>query len=201
MIAINGQTGAEYVLDLNETHEDEYVLTVSSVNENGCGVNWYTDISGTDFMEVEPSGTDSFIARFDNDAIEEEMYFRVRNTDGESVKIVVLPDKERPSAFNYTFTSPEQSVSGNVIAFKIKSTANRRKQGWRLDYDGRPIKYEFSKTEGTGTETIKIECLSKVGGMCTSMIRFRQNASELCLKLFVRHDDDIMTIEDVVEGC
>lgn len=201
MIAINGSEN-EFILDLNQSSQDEYEVFVLSVDENGSSLPWKYDYVSSPYISLKPSGLSNLKMTFDLIEIKEDEHFILINSKKEILNVTIKPNKEMSTEKDYRFNVSKHTESGKTVTVKIVSRENNKYTPWSVRYDGKPLKFSINPKRGTGDSEVTLYLCSIVGTECTSVVIFKQDKSGLCLQLKLRFpDNNTAIIDDIIQGC
>ncbi len=146
MIKVNNAI-KEYILDLNQSFDDEYILNVESFDgdmflswsvsfANGGGVSYYTDYRNRLTIKINNLET------FKNEAL-----VTLKNSKKDSILIKILPNQEAIKEKVYTFKLGKVTTESETIKINVVSKVNGKNHPWSVEYDGKPYNLNVSYTK------------------------------------------------------
>ena len=184
-----GDSGKEFILDLNEIPYDEHELHIDSKASNGRNLPWGIEFVNNSDVLVEKNG-DSLSIKLDHNDIDKKTIISLKNYAKERVVIEILPNNEALIPKVYDFKITNKSIVNNELVINLVSTANDKPQPWRCAYAGNPLSYKLSKSEGDGSCEITIKLLTELLTEFKSKLIFKQEKSEKEIELILYNDKD-----------
>jgi hypothetical protein len=146
MIKVNNAI-KEYILDLNQSFDDEYILNVESFDgdmflswsvsfANGGGISYYTDYRNRLTIKINNLET------FKNEAL-----VTLKNSKKDSILIKILPNQEAIKEKVYTFKLGKVTTESETIKINVVSKVNGKNHPWSVEYDGKPYNLNVSYTK------------------------------------------------------
>lgn len=183
MIEIEGLKG-DYELDLNNSFETEYYLTIDSRNENEKLIPWTVVFSSNTSIKIKTEGVDKLHLTFNLEVIKQQEYILLENYNKEKAKIKIKPNFKESAQKVYTFRVNGYKISDkDTVEFKVKSECNGEPMPWKCSYGGKPFEYQISK-EG---KKITFKLKSIPNGDIVGFIKLHQERSGKDIKIQLLH--------------
>lgn len=185
MIKVNN-TIKEYILDLNQSFDDEYILNVESFDgdmflswsvsfANGEGFSYYTDYRNRLTIKINNLET------FKNEAL-----VVLKNSKKESILIKILPNQEAIKEKVYTFKLGKATTESESIKINVVSKVNGKNHPWSVEYDGKPYNLNVSYTK----TKLNIVSEEEKGFEFKFLIVIIQEKSENKISIALKHNPD-----------
>ena len=147
MIKVNN-TIKEYILDLNQSFDAEYVLDVYSYDSSDNFVSWDVSFTnGSGFKYYIDSKNSLVISINDLEKFFKEAFLIIKNSDKECVLIKILPNQEAIKEKVYTFKLGKVTTESESIKINVISKVNGKNHPWSIEYDGKPYILNVSSTK------------------------------------------------------
>jgi hypothetical protein len=191
MIEIEGKKGY-YELDLNNSFETEYYLTIDSRNEAEKLIPWSVALCSNESIKIRTEGVDKLNLTFSLEAVKHQEYILLENYNKEKAKIVIKPNLKESAQKVYTFRVNGYKISDkDTVEFKVKSECNGEPMPWKCSYGGKPFEYQISK-EG---KKITFKLKSVPNGDIVGFLKLHQEKSgkDICIQL-LHHAEEQMKV-------
>ena len=134
MLAINGQSG-EFVIDLNQSHNQIYEFAIVSQKSNGRFIPMGIDINtNPSAIQVEWKQNYKIVFIVDLEQIKQTETVYLKNYAKERLAIRFLPNVEESSPKTYTFKVGKTQVDGKKLSLSIISKQNKKSWPWEIEY-------------------------------------------------------------------
>lgn len=191
MIEIEGKKG-DYELDLNNSFETEYYLTIDSRNEAEKLIPWSVALCSNESIKIRTEGVDKLHLTFNLEAVKHQEYILLENYNKEKAKIVIKPNLKESAQKVYTFRVNGYKISDkDTVEFNVKSECNGEPMPWKCSYGGNPFEYQISK-EG---KKITFKLKSVPNGDIVGFLKLHQEKSgkDICIQL-LHHAEEQMKV-------
>ena len=185
MIKVNN-TRKEYILDLNQSFDDEYILNVESLDgdmflswsvsfANGEGFSYYSDYRNRLTIKI------SNLETFKNEAL-----VVLKNSKKESILIKILPNQEAIKEKVYTFKLGKVTTESESIKINVISKVNGENHPWSVEYDGKPYNLNVSSTK----TKLNIVSEEEKGFEFKFLVIITQEKSRNKISIALKHNSD-----------
>jgi hypothetical protein len=183
MVEIEGKKG-DYELDLNDSFETEYYLTIDSRNEAEKLIPWSVALCSNESIKIRTEGVDKLNLTFSLEAVKHQEYILLENYNKEKAKIVIKPNLKESAQKVYTFRVNGYKISDkDTVEFKVKSECNGEPMPWKCSYGGKPFEYQISK-EG---KKITFKLKSVPNGDIVGFLKLHQEKSGKDISIQLLH--------------
>lgn len=179
MISISGFEKT-YVIDLNESTDEVYTLSVDS------NVPWNISyVSNLDLIHAKLFSRKGLKINVDIRRLKEDGLIILKNLKKETISILLKPNIEESRERVYTFKLGKHSISGKTISFNVISKENGKTEPWSIIRDGLPINYNINKTKTKLSLTLSMILATEF----ISRILLRQDNSGKEIEIKLKHTD------------
>ena len=114
-------------------------------------------------------------------------YISLKNTNGDSIKLLIIPNDYYTMEKTYEFVLTYKRVLKNGgLSLKVSSTANDNMDiGWKCTYNGKPMSYTITPLESENGGKILIIPNGDIVSEFDSLIEFTQDESNKKIKLLL----------------
>lgn len=155
MIEIEGAK-SDYELDLNNSSESEYYLTIDSRNEDGKHIPWSVALCSNESIKLNTEGIDKLHLSFNLEAIKQSEYILLENYNKDKARISIKPNFKESIQKVYTFRiNGYKILDKDTIEFNVKSECNGESIPWKCSYNGKPFEYRIYQDDNKITFTLK----------------------------------------------
>ncbi len=183
MVEIEGKKG-DYELDLNDSFETEYYLTIDSRNEAEKLIPWSVTLCSNESIKIKTEGVDKLHLTFNLETVKHQEYILLENYNNEKAKIVINPNLKESAQKVYTFRVYGYKISDkDTVEFKVKSECNGEPMPWKCSYGGKPFEYQISK-EG---KKITFKLKSVPNGDIVGFLKLHQEKSGKDISIQLLH--------------
>lgn len=191
MIKIDGFESG-YTIDLNNSTETNYKVTIDSRDDNGKVIPWSVLFISNTSITYDKEGIDILYLSFNLEAIKSTEYIIIESYNKEKSRIEVKPNLKESMPKHYTFRLVGYDTSDkDTIKFKVKSECNGEYIKWKCTYDGKPYDYVINKGDNTIEISLKSIPLADIIGL----IELEQEKSGMKLSLhLLHHKEDKMEL-------
>jgi len=183
MFKIEG-TNTEYELDLNNSTQSEYLLTIDSRNENENLVPWSVVLCSNESVKMTTEGVDKLHLTFNLEAIKTQEYILLENYNKEKVRINIKPNLKESADKAYIFKINGYKITDkDTIEFKVKSECNGEPMPWKCSYNGKPFEYRGFQEGDKITFTLK----SVINGDIVGFLKLHQERSGRNISIQLLH--------------
>ena len=176
MISINGIENT-YVIDLNESIDGVYSLSVDSLP-------WNIDyISNNEMIRAFQYSGHFLKIIVDLVGLKEDGLIILKNLKKEKISIVLKPNLTESREREYTFKLCKISIDGKSITFNVISKENGKNVPWIVLHNGTPIGYLINKTKTKVTFTLSMI----LGTEVISHISLKQDESDKIIEIQLKH--------------
>lgn len=138
------KTNSVYILDLNNSNEKNYYLTIDSRDDNGKIIPWAVYFVSNDTIKYHEEGVDKLSLTFDLSSIKNSEYVVLENYKKEKAKIIIRPNLKESLERKYEFRIYQYDIlNNNTIKFMVKSESDFDFVNWKCSYDGKPLSYKI----------------------------------------------------------
>ena len=180
MISISG-TGKIYEIDLSESVDNEYALSIDS----NKSIN-ITYVSNKDVIYAYVFEKNKIFIEVNKKKLTKEGLILLKDLRKNEYKITLKPDYEAFRERNYIFKLGKHNISGNSITFNITSKENGNYEPWSVITDMSPISYDVDKKKTKVTLTMSMILATESNGS----VIFRQDNSGKEIKIKLKHVDN-----------
>ena len=186
MIKVNN-TEKEYILDLNQSFDTEYVLDVYSYDSSDNFVSWDVSFTnGSSFKYYINSKNSLVISIIDLENFFKEAFLIIKNSDKECVLIKILPNQEAIKEKIYTFKLGKVTTESESIKINVISKVNGKNHPWSVEYDGKPYNLNVSYTK----TKLNIVSEEENGFEFKFLIIITQEKSRNKISIALKHNSD-----------
>lgn len=197
MLTINGQSG-EFVVDLNQSTNDNYEFAIVSTKSNGrfvpIGVDANTNPSA---IQIEWKQDNKILFTVDLEQIKQIETVYLKNYAKERFAIRFLPNIEESSPKIYTFKVGKTQVDGKKLSLSIVSKQNKKSWPWEIEYFSPTLSYNAHQTQNK----LIVELQTVVANKLSTIIILSQQKSKKRLIMYLKYpDNDTVVLEKIEEA-
>ena len=184
MISINGIENT-YVIDLNESTDEVYTLSVDSFMGK-ISIPWnVSSISDIENISASLSSNSTLKIDVNINELKKDGVIVLKNLRKERINIILKHNIEASREKVYEFKLGKHTIDGKSITFNIISKENGKNEPWSIVYDGKPISYSINKTKTKVTFTLSMILATEF----VSHIVLQQDNSGKEIEIKLKHVD------------
>lgn len=193
MLQINKEE-KEYKLDLNEFPNEQHILQIESVDENGNFLPWGVEFITNSKIYTNIRNRNELLILANLVSIAKEEYLLIRNYKGERIKVIITPNTEAIRPKEYKFKITKKIINGRNIKIKILSKETTYEIPWECTYTGKPLLYEITPLSSDKSEFVEIKSQGEIYNEIEIPIVFKQKKSGNEITLLLKQTNDSVEV-------